>query len=93
MPRFAAIPSSQSRTPPVKNVPGETVLTRIPSGASVFARFLLRLVTALFASAAWVLIDRRLLDIEDPRVFQFTLLVILARGKSGLKLHGLSGPR
>jgi hypothetical protein len=35
------------------------------------------LVTALFASAAWVLIDRRLLDIEDPRVFQFTLLVIL----------------
>jgi hypothetical protein len=35
------------------------------------------LLTALFASAAWVLIDRRLLDIEDPSVFQFTLLFIL----------------
>jgi hypothetical protein len=35
------------------------------------------LLTALFASAAWVLIDRSWLDIEDPRVFQFTLLFIL----------------
>src|SRR5258708_4908419 len=35
------------------------------------------LVTALLASAAWVLIAKRLLDIEDPRVFQFTALVIL----------------
>jgi hypothetical protein len=36
------------------------------------------LLTALFASAAWVLIDRRLLDIEDPRVFEFVALLILA---------------
>jgi len=35
------------------------------------------LLTALFASAAWVLIDKRMLDIEDARVFQFTLLFIL----------------
>ncbi len=36
------------------------------------------LLTAFFASAAWVLIDRRLLDIEDPRVFQFIALFILS---------------
>jgi hypothetical protein len=36
------------------------------------------LLTALFASAAWVLIDRGLLDIEDPSVFQFISLAILA---------------
>jgi len=34
------------------------------------------LLTAFFASAAWVLIDGRLLDIEDPRIFQMTLLLI-----------------
>lgn len=34
------------------------------------------LLTAFFASAAWVLIDGRLLDIEDPRIFQLTLLLI-----------------
>lgn len=36
------------------------------------------LVTALSASAAWILIDGKVLDIEDPRIFAFTLLVILA---------------
>ena len=35
------------------------------------------LLTALTASAVWLLIDSQLLDIEDPRVFQFTALVIL----------------
>jgi len=34
------------------------------------------LLTAFFASAAWVLIDGRLLDIEDPKIFQLTLLLI-----------------
>jgi hypothetical protein len=38
----------------------------------------LSLLTALFASAAWVLIDNKLLDIEDSRVFQLTVLIILA---------------
>ncbi len=36
------------------------------------------LLTALFASAAWILIDNQLLNVEDPRVFTLTLLVILA---------------
>lgn len=36
------------------------------------------LLTALFASAAWILIDNNLLNVEDPRVFTLTLLVILA---------------
>ncbi len=36
------------------------------------------LLTALFASAAWILIDNHLLNVEDPRVFTLTLLVILA---------------
>lgn len=36
------------------------------------------LLTATFASGAWVLIENGLLHVEDPRVFTFTLLVILA---------------
>lgn len=36
------------------------------------------LLTATFASAAWVLIENELLYVEDPRVFTLTLLVILA---------------
>lgn len=35
------------------------------------------LLTALFGSAAWVLTDHRWLDIESPRVFALTLLLIL----------------
>lgn len=35
------------------------------------------LLTALFASATWMLIDSSLLDIEDPQVFQLVVLVIL----------------
>src|SRR5690606_12399884 len=34
------------------------------------------LLTAFFASAAWVLVDNRFLDIEDPRIFFLTLLLI-----------------
>src|SRR3546814_5996673 len=36
------------------------------------------LLTALFAAAAWVMADNHVLDIEDPRAFTLTLLVILA---------------
>src|SRR5690606_24386672 len=36
------------------------------------------LLTALFATAAWVMADNQVLDIEDPRAFTLTLLVILA---------------
>jgi hypothetical protein len=36
------------------------------------------LLTSLYASAAWVLIDNEFLNIEEPKVFTFTLLVILA---------------
>jgi hypothetical protein len=36
------------------------------------------LLTALFASAAWVLEDHDVIDIEDPAVFQFIALTILA---------------
>lgn len=36
------------------------------------------LLTALFASTAWILIDVNVLDIEDPRIFALTVLVILA---------------
>lgn len=36
------------------------------------------LLTSLFASTAWILIDFGVLDIEDPRVFSLTVLVILA---------------
>ncbi|HEV7371634.1 DUF6524 family protein [Arenibaculum sp.] len=35
------------------------------------------LLTALFGSMAWVLVDQRWLDIESPRVFVLTLLLIL----------------
>jgi len=35
------------------------------------------LLTATFASAAWVLIDNQLVYVEDPRVFTLILLVIL----------------
>lgn len=35
------------------------------------------LLTTTFASAAWVLIENQLLYVEDPRIFIFTLLVIL----------------
>jgi hypothetical protein len=35
------------------------------------------LVTALAASTAWFLVDSDVLDIENPRKFAFTLLVIL----------------
>jgi hypothetical protein len=44
------------------------------------------LLTALYASVAWVLVDNRLLDLEDPRMIQLTLLLIL----SGLYGMGLS---
>jgi|SRR5579871_2869204 len=36
------------------------------------------LLTAFFSSAAWVLIDQRLLDIEDPSVLWLTVLVVMA---------------
>ena len=35
------------------------------------------LLTPLFASTAWILIDAEVLDIEDPRIFALTVLVIL----------------
>lgn len=44
------------------------------------------LLTATFASAAWVLIENQLLYVEDPRVFVLILLVILG----GLYGSGLS---
>lgn len=34
------------------------------------------LLTSFFASAAWVLVDSRVLDIEDPKIFMLTLLMI-----------------
>lgn len=36
------------------------------------------LLTALFASAAWTLIDHHVLNVEEPRVFILTLLIILS---------------
>lgn len=36
------------------------------------------LLTASFASGAWVLIENGVLYVEDPRIFTLTLLVILA---------------
>jgi hypothetical protein len=50
MPRCFAMPCSQVFTPPDRNVPGETVFTRMFSLASVLARFLLTLVSADFAA-------------------------------------------
>ncbi|MFO1057399.1 MAG: DUF6524 family protein [Dongiaceae bacterium] len=44
------------------------------------------LLVALYASVAWVLVDNRLLDLEDPRMVQLTMLLILA----GLYGMGLS---
>jgi hypothetical protein len=44
------------------------------------------LLVALYASLAWVLVDNRLLDLQDPRMVQLTMLLILA----GLYGMGLS---
>jgi hypothetical protein len=61
-------------------------MSTILSTARALGPIGIALLTALYASVAWVLVDNRLLDLEDPRMVQLTLLVIL----SGLYGMGLS---
>jgi len=67
---------------PLKTLVGVGLLilhsVAILSGVRSLGPIGIGLLTALFASAAWVLVDNQFLNIEDPRVFVLILLVVMA---------------